>query len=236
MTREFMVRKYDNGAVEFLLSRDADADRKVLYNNGDVVYFRGTKVVAVIPHNTNMRWPDCENPDTSAIDSLQAPRETTEARAFAQQKKVLAILAKDPHYYDDYVSAFVNKNLKEGEAPTKITQDMVLRFFDIPGPSREITISVKRSGTCGFDVNIHAAQNPALIDEAIRQLDVLLFDHKNLSWLMGIYTWAISYKTGNAYRHFSGDSKEAQTLLQRWFKNCTQKMGKNLTIESHMSV
>lgn len=188
---------------------------------------------------------------------------TIEAIAYERKKEVSENLRRDPHYYDELVSSYMacrkcggtgeirpHADVGEWESEggaigrviqcscggerVKITEDTIKRFFDLPMPTRDITIRMRRSGAVGFDVSLYVQLNPALQDEAMGQLDALLFNEKNLQWLMGIYPWAISYESGVSYRHFSGDSKEAQSLLQKWIKNCQQKFGKNLTVESLM--
>jgi hypothetical protein len=187
---------------------------------------------------------------------------TIEAIAHERKLEAENNLKNNSHYYDELVAAFMvcrrcngsgevidNTNIGEWESEggpaakpilcdckgerAKITEDMVRRFFDLPVASRDIVIKTRRSGVCGFDVSIHVMLNPALQDNAMMLLDELLFNDKNLQWLSSINQWHIDYQNGVSYRHFSGDSKEALTLLQKWTKNCEQKFGKkNFRAES----
>ncbi len=112
---------------------------------------------------------------------------------------------------------------------------MVRRFFELPMPSRDIKLVVRRSGAVGFDVSIYVSLNPALQDNAMRELDLLLFNERKLTWLISINNWKSDHLIGVAYRHFSGTVKEGQELVQRWLKIVQQKVGqKNVTVECHM--
>lgn len=191
---------------------------------------------------------------------------TREALSHMMKLRVERNLKKDSHYYDAHVASYVacvmchgtgelsnHEDVGEWESEggsitphklcacggerVRITEDMVRRFFELPMPSQYIKIGARRSGSCGFDVSIHVSLNPALQDAAMQQLDALLFDGKNFEWLMGIYPWTKNYEIGISLRHFSGDAKESQLLLLKWFKNCEQKIGKkNLSIESQMQL
>lgn len=165
------------------------------------------------------------------------------------KKTVLENLARNPHHYDDLIAYFMrcmkcggcgflppdndicmweseggpayDIECECGGKKPRIAEDIVRRFFELPEPSRYIKISARRSGPYGFDVTIYTTLNPALQDAAMQRLDEFLFDDKN-QWLMGIYPWATNYETGISYRHFSGEPKEAQTLLMKWFKKAEQ--------------
>ena len=86
---------------------------------------------------------------------------------------MLRNLEADPNYYDEYVSLFVNKS---GDF-VPITIEMVLRFFNIPLPSREIKINVNRINH-HFDVIIKT-NNTEILDELRTSLDCILTDIKN---------------------------------------------------------
>ena len=59
--QEFIVRKFDNSAIEVLSTHDGG--RYVRYNTGDVVFFMYDKVVAYLTH-TGKYW---ETKDFSKI-------------------------------------------------------------------------------------------------------------------------------------------------------------------------
>ena len=235
---EYLVREYSNGAEEIVRCSCMECakldpsfvTRKVTYNTGDVVYFLGQQVVSIIPYDTGIRWPNCENPDTSELDFSRA-KKTNEAELYHKKLKIAKDLDKDPHCYDDYVKTFLKDD------SIKITEEIVRRFFDLPMPSRDVKLSARRSGTSGFDVHVYVTLNPAIQDTAMQQLNALLDAEAKSEWLEKVYPWATSYTNGISYRHFSGSVKEAQTLIQKWFKNCEQKIGKkNLTTESLMQI
>lgn len=227
---QYIINMYDNGAKEAIHVNSHT--RKVIYNTGDIVYFINDDVVSIIPHDMNgMKWKNCENPNLIIVDSVKFPHQTTEALSYLDKQSVL----KDPDRYTKLVESYMN-NIP-GKEYAKATKDSVFRFFNVALPSRDMKIVARRSGTSGFDVNIFVYENPALQDEGMRQLDILLSDDKNKQWLTGVFPWSIDYKTGVSYRHFSGDVKESQALLQKWFKGCESKVGKkNLQTESAMRV
>lgn len=171
------------------------------------------------------------------------------------KQTVVKNLEQDRHYYDDFVSAFIQcrkcngtgelyQDIGEWESeggpsvPNNqcdcikeklvITDDMVKRFFELPIASKNVKITSTRSGVCGFDIHIYVTLNPALQDEVAELFDVLLSDIKNNEWLIGEFKWSINYEVGVSYRHFSGAAKEAQLLIQKWEQNCKKKFGKNL--------
>lgn len=187
---------------------------------------------------------------------------TQETKSYNNQLEVRSNLENDPHYYDTLLSFFMDckkcygtgeihtsEDIGEWETEggaittklceckgekTKITTDMVKRFFGIPLPSHNFVVGICRSGSVGFDITINVEENPALQDNVMQQLDILLFDGGNIEWLIGIYPWSVNYQAGVSYRHFSGSVKEAQNLTEKWVKNLRQKYGKNLTVESAM--
>jgi hypothetical protein len=187
---------------------------------------------------------------------------TQEAKSHNKQLEVRANLENDPHHYDTLLSSFmackkcygsgeifatedigeweteggaISTNLCEckGEK-TKITIDMVKRFFGITIASHNFTVGICRSGAVGFDITINVEENPALQDAVMLQLDTLLFDGGNIEWLINIFPWSVNYQVGVSYRHFSGSVKEAQNITEKWVKNLRQKYGKNITVKNAM--
>jgi hypothetical protein len=246
---------YSNGDIVWF-------DRtKVPHNRDDL---RGG-VVKIKPYDSNTIWKNCDNIDTRCVDAIKPHAVSSEATQYNNQQVVLRNLRNNPRHYDKLVSAFISCKRCNGTGEIKlredvgeweneggsvrniaceckgervrITEDMVKRFFDIPLPSRDIKLCVRRSGACGFDINIYATENPALQDTAMKELETLLFNDKNFEWLYGIYPSNVSYESGVSYKHFSGEPKECQTLLNKWFKNVQQKVGqKNVSIESQLQV
>lgn len=186
MKYKYKITEWDNGAREVLDT--ISLERKITYTTGDVVYFRGYMVVAILPHDSNgIRWRNCENPSTALIDSVSFPHKINDA-VVQEHRKTTA----------------------------------------------DVAISARKSSV-GFDITIHVSRNPALQDAAMLALDTLLFNEENLSWLMSIHPWGFNYEAGVSYRYFSGDTRPAQDVLQKWFKICEQKIGKkNLSVESLM--
>jgi hypothetical protein len=97
--------------------------------------------------------------------------------------------------------------------------------------TNEITLTIRRSGAMGFDINIATDQNPALQDEAMAKLDILLDAPTNKTWLTATFPWSIEYNLGISYRHLCGEPKSLDALLNNWVKACSQKYNKNLRID-----
>jgi hypothetical protein len=98
--------------------------------------------------------------------------------------------------------------------------------------SEEITLIVRRSGACCFDINVRVDENPALQDAAMSILDDLLSKESDKGWLGGVYPWSVHYPVGISYRMFSGDVKLGRALLLQWIKICEQKFNKkNVSVE-----
>lgn len=92
-------------------------------------------------------------------------------------------------------------------------------------------ISIRKINSHGFDVSIEVADN-ATQYETMLSLDSLLNEDKNKAWLMEVFPWAVNYEIGISYRHFSGDLKEGQALIQRWIRELEKQLGKkNVSIE-----
>lgn len=272
MTITGRYTSYKNGGSEF---HDTKTDRrKVVYNTGDVVYFKGDEVVKILPHDRSEPWPNCENPDTYDLDSISLTKPSDQCKAHMTKQKILENLQDDPHYYDGLITLYRQRsdelrrqNCKkcngtgvahqdigdwehEGGAcveprkeacsecifePIKLDADAAARFFNLPIPNQYITLKMSKAGAMCFSISIHVTLNPALQDEAMRQLDALLFDKKNDDWLSNVWGWNVCYKVGISSRSFSGSPKEAQLLLQQWIRNCGTKFGrKNLSTESSL--
>jgi hypothetical protein len=251
-TKNLRKITYSNGDIVYF-------DRtKVPFNREEL---RGG-VVKIIPYNTKT---PTTNYDTSTIDAIVPHTQTIAAKLYNKQKEVITNLNKDAHYYDNLISGFIscrtcngtgevisNEDIGQWETEggsvrssacvcggekTKITEDMVKRFFDIPLPSRDIKLVARRSAATGFDINIHATQNPALQDTAMNELESLLFDEKNADYIHAVFPPNIDYESGVSYRHFSGEVKECQAIIQQWFKSCQKKIGqKQVSLESQMQV
>lgn len=132
MKQEYILREYDSGGKEVICTEYAphplhgavqlDANRKVVYNTGDVVYFLNDKVVAIVPYDCNLlRWPmvdwvkqpdgsykpeACKVADTHVLDGVEFPKKTQEASDHERKESVLRNLNRNPHYYDSYIRNF----------------------------------------------------------------------------------------------------------------------------------
>lgn len=216
---------------------------KIIYNTGDIVYKKNGSVVGIIPHDTNARWKmvdwvkqgesyipmPCDAVDTKSIDAYQFPHPTREAIKHENMNLVIANLAKDSHHYDALIAYHMKCAIKD------IDGDTVARFFNLPEPSRDIKIKMSRAGAQCFSVSIHVSLNPALQDNVMEQLDILLANNKEEEWLDNVWGWNVGYEAGVSSRSFSGSAKEAHILLQRWVRNCENKFGrKNITTESSL--
>lgn len=244
---------YDTGDVVYF-------DRTVVGPNNDL---RGA-VVKIITHD-GITIGNYDTASIDNIPLQTQGSFTQEAIQFNRQKRVLKNLQRDRHHYDRLLSAFIacrrckgtgeihtNQDVGEweneggsivskpcecGGEKTRITEDIVKRFFDIPMPSKDIRLVATRSGACGFDINIYATQNPALQDDAMRELEALLSDNKNAAGVYGVYPAKIDYETGISYRHFAGEVKVCQSIVSNWFKACAKKMGSNrVSVSSHMQL
>lgn len=251
---KLLIRTYESGAHD--IGCPQRGVRKITYNNGDVVYSKDNVVIKIIPHDfagrmwyaeSTIEWNGriitvgCLNPDTSYIDAISVKdTRSEEAKAYDRKQTILNNLRKDPRCYDNLVRTYMSMQKstgKEKEDQVKIKDADVYQFFNLPQPSPYIKVDVSRSGAITFDVCIRVQQNPALQDTAADLLDKLLSDEGNKEWLIGVHEWHKNYPTGISGRSFSGLAKEAQVLLQRWFKALEQKIGREkLTIINQTKV
>jgi hypothetical protein len=97
MKQQYILREYPNGAQEFIDT--IRCMRKITYHNGDVIWMKEEKVIAVQPHDGHgivLRYSD---DSLIMLDSLSLPKITREAKQHLQRERILQSLKTDPEYY-----------------------------------------------------------------------------------------------------------------------------------------